>query len=127
MTARKDHHHKRGTDCQRGERTGTLADDRAPNCQNQEEGSDKFSHVLLHKQSPSTLDVAGAPRWLWLHLFRMLGQPSSSCRYGDPVLPSRLLRWHERCSRTDAAAHPASACERGCPAESSSHGHPRGS
>jgi hypothetical protein len=35
MPARKNHHHERGTDCQRGERTGTLADDRAPNGQNQ--------------------------------------------------------------------------------------------
>jgi hypothetical protein len=56
MAARKNHHHERGTDCQRGERTGTVADDRAPNGQNQKKGPDKFSDVLVHKQSPSTLD-----------------------------------------------------------------------
>jgi hypothetical protein len=56
MTARKDHHHERGTDCQRGEGTGTVADDRAPNCQNQEKGPDEFSEVFVHDLPPSTLD-----------------------------------------------------------------------
>jgi hypothetical protein len=44
-----------------------VADDRAPDGQNQKKGPDKFSNVLFHKQPPSTLDVVGAPRWLWLH------------------------------------------------------------
>src|SRR5258708_6034645 len=35
MPARKNYHHERGTDCQRRQRTATVADDRAPNCQNQ--------------------------------------------------------------------------------------------
>ena len=49
MPACKNHHHERGTDCQWGERTGALTDDRAPNGQNQKEGPDKFSDVLLHR------------------------------------------------------------------------------
>jgi hypothetical protein len=56
MTARKNHHHERGTYRQRGKRTGAAADDRAPNGQNQEEGPDEFSEVLVHDLSPSTLD-----------------------------------------------------------------------
>jgi hypothetical protein len=48
MPARENHDHERGTDCQRGDRTGTVADDRAPNCQNQEKGPDEFSDVLVH-------------------------------------------------------------------------------
>jgi hypothetical protein len=48
MTAGKNHDHERGTDCQRGQRTGTVADDGAPNGQNQEKGSDEFSEVLVH-------------------------------------------------------------------------------
>jgi hypothetical protein len=52
MPARKNHHHERGTDGQWGERTGAVADDSAPNRQNQEKGPDKFSDVLSHDLPP---------------------------------------------------------------------------
>jgi hypothetical protein len=52
MTAGKNHHHKRGTDCQRRKRTRPMADDGAPNGQHQEKGSDEFSDVLIHHRPP---------------------------------------------------------------------------
>jgi hypothetical protein len=56
MTTRKNHHHERGTDRQRSERTGALADDCTPNSQNQEKGSDEFSDVLVHDLPPVIFD-----------------------------------------------------------------------
>jgi hypothetical protein len=55
MSTGKNHDHERRTNCQRGERTGTVAGDGAPDGQNQEKGSNKFSDVLMHKQPPFTL------------------------------------------------------------------------
>src|ERR1700689_1357755 len=97
MTARENHHHKRGTDCQRGERSGAVADDRAPNCQNQEKGPNEFSEVLVHelprfdsrlsrsRLTASRSFVAEALlQWLWQHPLRMPGQPSSSSQHAAP-------------------------------------------
>jgi hypothetical protein len=46
MSACKNHHHKRGTDCYRGKRAGAVADDRIPNGQNQKESPDELTYLL---------------------------------------------------------------------------------
>jgi hypothetical protein len=56
MPTRENHHHERGTNRQRGERTCTRADDRAPNGQNEEKGPNKFSDVFVHNLPPPGVD-----------------------------------------------------------------------
>jgi hypothetical protein len=49
MAAGENHHHERRADRQWRDYTRTRADNRAANCQDQEERSDKFGDILVHK------------------------------------------------------------------------------
>jgi hypothetical protein len=54
MSARKNHYHEGGTDCQRGHGADFVADNRASDGQNQKEGPNKFSDELLKISGPRT-------------------------------------------------------------------------
>src|SRR4029434_4604599 len=49
VTAGVDHHHERRSDRQWRDNSRTRADYRAANCQDQEERSDEFGDILVHK------------------------------------------------------------------------------
>jgi hypothetical protein len=77
MPAGKDHYRERGADREWGERTGAVADDRAPDSQNQEKRPDEFSKVFVH-DLPS-FDVSTKAR------------RSSPSLEGSLLSPARLL------------------------------------
>src|ERR1044071_7326798 len=49
VTTSIDHHHKRRANCQWRDDSRASADYRAANCQNQEERSDEFGDIFVHR------------------------------------------------------------------------------
>jgi hypothetical protein len=73
MTARKNHHHERGTDRQWGERTCAVTDDGASNSQNEEECTNEFSDVFVQDQPLSWRNLWEAWDFLeWIELQQTL-------------------------------------------------------